>query len=612
MDSKPKIDLSEIFSQTERRKFLYKFDVLVRHLSRDESDGCRHAGGQCHDINLVVSSITENLIRIVAKNEAKFEASLYSLPWAKYLLNSTPGINRLNCETFARLLVEYVQIFPNKSDKFIDSFLFILRGNKDSGDDVMLSVAETHLFSVLRSTLETLLKNIHNFEPILVEALKKRFPYFHNSNVHEFACYTYNLMNISELLSPEFTLEIFNLIFKHMIQIDTKFFFDGINDSIYKENVMFEFEDLHSTNQSVVSDEGMKKCKVLDASMNLFFEYIDSKLKDGDANAEQLMEIVTSFFFKHITSQPLSSSDILHLQYLVFYLCARSREYCDVLVNDLWTCATSGDEPLVNRESCLSFLISLILHAKFVNINTVFSFLKILIQAMNSYLDSKPASNSSDCISNNDIMYYNLCIGFCRLFCTFHSDLERIQIECLKNMDLKRALMNHQCNPMHFLPGDLREFFKVVVGHYRIGYYNVQEMRPRSLAKMSTTHRDDPPKFGRIRLTSVKTRIAPYVRSIDVICDVLNTSSECGASGREQRFMSNNWLNSPTSNGRTSKTFDITPNTSRYSLKARAMLATSPTTNTSGDDGMLSSPNSFTPSSNLIMAHMLSDIEAME
>src|SRR5699024_9943434 len=121
--------------------------------------------------------------------------------------------------------------------------------------------------------------------------------------------------------------------------------------------------------------------------------------------------------------------------------------------------------------------------------NTVFSFLKIILQSMNEYLDTKLATSDFDSNSSDrDIMYYNFCIGFCQLFCAFNTNLERIQIECLKSMDLKRALMNTQCNPVHFFPCELREYFLSLASHYRIGYVNVHEIRPKSLAKMSAAH----------------------------------------------------------------------------------------------------------------------------
>ena len=257
-------------------------------------------------------------------------------------------------------------------------------------------------------------------------------------------------------------------------------------------------------------------------------------------------------------------ADSLHLQYLIFYICARSRQYCDVFVNDLWTIASSGIESLQIREGSFSYLISLILNAQFVRTSTVFSFLKILIQSLNSFLDGKGGNAISEPSTDNDVMYYNFCIGFCQLFCAFHNDLERIQIECLKNMDLKRVLLNPQYNPMQFFPSELRECFLSLAGHYRIGYCNNHEIRPMSLTQFSATHRDHPAKFGMVKLPSVKSRIAPYVNSIEAISDVLNTSDGMRSPSRGHRTMSNSWLmNSPTSGrfmGSTSKIISLATN----------------------------------------------------
>ncbi|KAH9397651.1 hypothetical protein TYRP_003974 [Tyrophagus putrescentiae] len=74
---------------------LFKFDALVRHLSLERADGCccRLSGGQCHDINQVVTIIIERLIQLVpAKSEHKFEALLYAMPWAKYLFETAGAL----------------------------------------------------------------------------------------------------------------------------------------------------------------------------------------------------------------------------------------------------------------------------------------------------------------------------------------------------------------------------------------------------------------------------------------------------------------------------------------------------------------------------------------
>ena len=657
MDRKEKkIDLHEVFNEPDRRLLLFKFDGLVRHLSLERADGCccRLSGGQCHDINQVVTIITERLIQLVpAKSEHKFEALLYAIPWAKYLFETTGAssdgsrlgtVNRLQADVFVKLWSEYVQIFPHKSDKFIDSFMFLLRGDKGAGDDTTLSLEETALFSSLTSAMGELLGKVHTFETSLVGSLKKRYPFYHNTTVHEFTCYIGNLMTICDLLAldSDHYLELYHFLFGHLLAVDNRQFFEEVSERHVcggdnnSSQIIFEFEDINTTtvadvqvavadasittNTSITVDERLKKFKVLDGACRLLFEYIDRQLSSPSStsistssshpNSTRAVTALISLFFSRL----LTGSSI-HVQYVAFYLCGRSQECCDAFVNDLWTISVSGGEALAVREGAFSYLISLLRHARFVHLNTVFSFLKILVQAMNGHLDGKQLQVQASAAANvdHDVMYYNFAIGFARLFTAFHADLATIQVDCLKSMDLKRALMNDVLAPVQYFPTELRQAFHAVASFYRIGYFNVKLLGggrgelagQKQLSSLSAAHRERPPKFGRIHLPAVRAAVAPFVNNVetlveDGVADAARASLLNSPTGRGG-YARGKW-----SEGRRSLAFG-------GGGQNQYLLATSPTsaTNTSGDDfnGLLSSPNSFTPSSSNLMASMLSDMD---
>ena len=604
---------SDIFDESDRKKCLIKFESLIRHLNQNEqlsNASCCQSGGRCHDINQLVITVIDNLLKLSVNSDLKFEQLLYTIPWTQYLFSHGPDFNRLKCEIFSKLLIEYVQIFPNKSDKFLSNFLFILRGNNLLYDDeIMISDVEIEVFSQIRSTIQLLLGEVGNFELSLKNSLKKRYPFYHNSCVHEFICYIYNLIHISELLSLESSYEIIEFIFSNLLQIDVKEFYDELIDHVNKENIMFDFEDLSSTQpvtttiQTETAEESIKKLKVLNSTFKLLFDYIDSKLDDEEnSKAKTLFEIFTSIFF-----QRMLAANSLHLQYLVFYLCGRSRIYCDTLVNDLWTIATDSSNLLQIREGSFSYLMTLFFNARFIPISTIYSFLKILVQWLNSYLDLKMQSPpSTDIFSDNDVMYFINCIGCCQMFCTFHQDMERLQIECLKNLDLKRALMNTQYNPLQYFNSDLLTQFLSLATHYRIGYFSVHQIRPRTLNRISSTYIDNPPTFGKIKLPNVKSRIGPYLRDIESVYEIFNDQLCKANSTKFNHSLAHRRTTSSSSK------MSISLNGSTSFNKSIAMMATSPTTNTS-DDGIISSPNgNVTPNSSLIMSKMLSDIETME
>ena len=136
------IDLEQIFQERDRRKFLIKFETLVRNLNNISSNrkGSDFSSEEeSHDINInkIVENIKENLIHFVSvvgsdsSFDYRFETLLFSIPWADYLFipftsnddgNEVGEINRLNIQQFTTFFTEYVHIFPNKSEKFIENW----------------------------------------------------------------------------------------------------------------------------------------------------------------------------------------------------------------------------------------------------------------------------------------------------------------------------------------------------------------------------------------------------------------------------------------------------------------------------------------------------------
>lgn len=571
MNSKP-FPIEDVFNQQESVKFLFKFEQLVKHLRVNCND--------CHDINLFISTITDNLIHRVTNANYKYETLLYSIPWGNYLFESE---QILDPEIFANFLLEYIQIFPNRSEKFLKNFLFVLRGNgKQVLDSTTITVREQNVFASIKTIISKLLTNIKNFERILSSCLLKRFPFFHNTNIHEFVCYISNYVCIIDLLNKDHATELFDYLFSVAIQIDLKQFFNELH-LVNKENIstelnFFDFEEFPES--SVMNTEQMKKLKVLDFILQKLFDYSCTNSQSCD-KWDYRMIFIKIFFERLIVS------DSVHLQYLYFFMCAQQSSFCQRFVNELWYMSISNNNPLPVREGCISFLTSFFLNARFVETNTMFSFLRNTLEWLVNYLDSKMNVPSlPDSLSDNDIMYYILCIGFCQLFCVYHADLLPIQIDCLKHLSLKRALINTLYNPLQYLSDDLRDNFVSLVRYYRIGYSNITEIHHRSLSQISANHCENPLKLGIIYLKSIKNKIADFVRNMEILC---NTNTEQW----ESFFLLNN----------------------SYRKLYTTQCRSSPNTSciTTSDDALGSSFNgSFTPSTSFLLNHMLSDVDMMD
>lgn len=224
------LSLSDIFDSAVTRdptQFHFKFSQLATDLRVNDA---------AYDVNELVSNITETLSQTVQPNENKFEETLYSLPWARFLFQRNPP---LDPKVFARLFTEYVEMYRNKSEKFLHGFIFVLRGDSTLGNSTQITDREKNVFAVLKTMFGSLVSNV-NFESILVRELKRKFPFFHNANTHEYVCYVFNLIEVIEVLQLESAGDLFCELTQKILEVDVcEFFEDCDRDHIFA----FEDED---------------------------------------------------------------------------------------------------------------------------------------------------------------------------------------------------------------------------------------------------------------------------------------------------------------------------------------------------------------------------------
>ncbi|OTF76757.1 hypothetical protein BLA29_006759, partial [Euroglyphus maynei] len=351
-------------------------------------------------------------------------------------------------------------------------------------------------------------------------------------------------------------------------------------------------------------NERFKKLKILDSILCLLFDQIDDRLnkchdqqqqhpqQENEANRwDKMIQVLTRIFFQRILS-----SDSIHCQYLLFYICSQSELYCDIFVNDLWTLLSTPQTPIIIRQSSLNIIISLFLNGRFINVNSIFSLLKLILQSLNSYLCS---TNTKTNLNENDLIYYQLCIGFCQLFCIFHNDFHRNQIDCLKNMDMKRTILTSHYKPLQYVSLELCEHFIHLCNYYRIGYANISDIQHRTLNQTFQQYRLKTCYFGGIYLKTIKSRITLHVNDMDTLTN--GTNENIGYQIQNESIVNVVRKNND-KNYRQQKTMTM-------------MLGQSPNFTTS-DDGM-TSPTELSGAagimSSFIMNHMLSDdCETME
>lgn len=564
-------DWPSIFTESERKKFLIKFEFLCKRIKNiSNNNELRHS----FDINEFVQKMTENLIYNVSSTDFQYEKLIATLPWRENLYKDELCLKN---EIFCHFITEYLQIFPNRCENFLELFLIpILFGDHSLMDDTDISERELSLFTSIKDTLQSLFQRVNNFEFIFVELLKKRYPYLHQTNAHGFKCYIFNIINSSYLVSLDNSILLLDFLFTKLIEIDLEHFFKefNVNDS---ENT-FDIEMENKEN----STEEYKESKIIDFSMKLLFDSIDNafnvNIEDNSLSKDQwnpFINVITSAFFQRILE-----ANSIHCQYLIFYICTKSSAYCDILINDLWILTISTEAPILLRQSSFNLLITLFLNANFLTMK-LFSFLKLILQWLNSFLDEKVVLPEN--FNEHDLIYYCLCIGFCQLFCVFHNDLLRNQIDCLKNMDMKRVLLNSTYKPLNYLSTELRDHFVHLSNYYRIGYANLTDINNQPLGQAFSYYCKKTCHFGTIYLPSIKQKLAAYVYDLETMANSTNENIH-----RRIR--------------------DELSNQSKPIRSKKYVISTS-------DDGM-TSPNTEGENASLnnsfILNHMLSDSEMIE
>lgn len=616
-------DLEKLFAEMNKEKFLIHFEYFIKY---SDEWYCSTNGQRPLCINEIVTKITDNLLNNVCLSNFKYEKLLFQIQWQKYLFNTGDNDNAeesLKPSIFVHFIAEYVQIFPNRCEKFLDDFLFILRGQStDNNNETMIvNEKEMELFLCLKQSFQSLISNVKNFEFILVRLMKKHYPFIHNSSVHEFICFAFNMIQFVELFSFDNAIDLMDFLFIKLLEIDMEQFFNEFANQNKENSNVFEIElESFSIVDNDNNNERFKKLKILDSILSILFNQIDDHLKCQHEQQQQqqqqqnenennhwdkLIQILTRIFFQRILS-----SNSIHCQYLIFYICSQSESYCDILVNDLWTLLSTTQTPIRIRQSSINIIISLFLNGRFINTNSIFSLLKLILQSLNSYLlhsnhhhHSATTSMKSN-MNENDLIYYQLCIGFCQLFCIFHNDFNRNQIDYLKNMDMKRTILISDYKPLQYVSLELGEHFIHLCNYYRIGYANISDIQHRTLNQTFSSHQSKTCYFGSCYLKTVKNRIQLHVNDLDKLFD--GTNENFGYQIRNESLFKKN----DSSNYRQQKTMMMM-------MGKSPNFTTTATTTTTSDDGMTTSPNeggiNNAVMSSFIMNHMLSDdCETME
>ncbi|UXI21129.1 Platelet-activating factor acetylhydrolase protein [Sarcoptes scabiei] len=573
--SSSRMDFNEILEIKDPTKRNGCLQMFLRELQTND-----------YDINLVLESLAEKILSHCSSMDLILFENLFfqQISWRTFLFNTTADIKKqLNVEKFIQFLIDYFQAFPNRIKEHLNIFSKLFKGDPNRSNEMKLSCKEIECFNSFTFVLRSINRSFY-----IVEFFRNRFPFFHNSCVHDFVCFSYNMLNTFEYMRPKDVENVIGFLIQKLLEIDYEQFFVDLND-LNKENqadtsFIFDIE----TNDSGI-EEQIKKAKTLEAILLMFFEFIDEKIIADDVNVERLkifQKIFLSLFIKHIIQ-----SNSVHCQFLIFYLCGKTNSFLDAIFEDLYLSPTNQNHQ--NLYFYLNFITSLILNGKFIKIDIIFRFISQLLSDLNYYVSRKQEKENSNQL--DDLLFYENAINFCKIFCTFHNEFTRNQIEFMKNLNLKQILFNDCLKPLEYFPNDLRHRFVHLASYYRIGYVNLKEIVSKNLEQTFSNLFTWSCSFGTIYFKSIRIKIEPFLRENNSVIGGKNHSFENEIDHRKRED---------------SIVFGPDLNESIEDHKKIFSYASSPNYTSASDDAMmLSTSNNF---NKFLLKSMKSDIEMSE
>lgn len=438
---KPKlIQIEEIVGindKNERKKLL---NELISHLLLDNC-----IENKCHNLSKTLQELTSNLTQFMSCDES-IDRLMAEFNWTQ--------INDNNVEnSFCHLICESINLKPFKCVHILETVIIPkFLGFKQFKENEINS-QEIIVFDKIHSLLCQI--KIAKFESILLRTIEKKFPKGVQLTIRSNACYVYNVIKIYDYVSDK--EKLLSVLLIKLLWTDSMI----TPEKIPSQQEMFTIDDCnqHKSDRNVFT-----YIQILDLSMELIFKFIDNKTADLNSDQSlQLFQLFQLIFAKII----INSENCHHIQYIMFYFCSISEQFCSEFIQTLWRMGLNNDLPLKIREKALYYMLSLIKNANFVTIKTVMSFMDMTSLWIHSYIDSNDSIKEK--LTSEDAIFYVLCQIFFDIFCSFHNEFNTLNLKRFKVMNFQR-IIKCNLNPLSFCSRDIESNFICIIRHHQIGY----------------------------------------------------------------------------------------------------------------------------------------------
>lgn len=295
----------------------------------------------------------------------------------------------------------------------------------------------------------------------ILEELSASFP-FYKAPSYKQLCFIAASLEVTRYVANSKS-QVLCILFERLIKLDAHLSRDFI-DKAYRER----------NDDDDLLDEQVRS---LDVFMELMFAYVRDEthtLDEFDSKkAESFVDGMMKIFFTHV----LPTFNIIHTQFLFFYLASLSPAICSRFLLENWRAFSNPNTPSILRQTSMAYISSFLSRAAFTSVSLVMTYLDRITTWAMSYLRTRETQASNldfmYCDLNQHGPFYSACQAIFYVFAFRHSELTATEarMKTLQGMSWQ-TLITSSLNPLRVcLPGVVGTFSAIARG-YQLAYCN--------------------------------------------------------------------------------------------------------------------------------------------
>jgi len=288
-----------------------------------------------------------------------------------------------------------------------------------------------------------------------LSGMSKAFPYFKVSP-YRLVCFVSALLEMTSYISDS-THRVLTIIFENIIKLDAHLSREYVGEVLKNEN------------------KGEPMVETLDLLMKLVLTYIKANThheeKYDEKKASNLVDCLMDIYTSHL----LPTFNIVHSQYIIFYLANIDPGLAQRFLTVTWRTFSSPNSPSITRQTAMSYLASFLSRSAVITPQQVLAHLGRLSSWAHSYVRTRESQDSGLDFMYTDLAkhgpFYSACQAIFYIFAFRHQELTATpkRLKAVQGLAW-HSLVASGLNPLRVcLPGVVRNF-SACARHYQLAY----------------------------------------------------------------------------------------------------------------------------------------------